>query len=95
MILKTIKDWYQNRYQNNEPIVFVGLMLFFYLVLTFLGDYIAPILAALVIAYLLDTLVNILQKFTKLKRNSFSIYCLYFIFDSTSITNICTIAYYH
>ncbi|MDE4942941.1 AI-2E family transporter, partial [Francisella tularensis subsp. holarctica] len=47
MILKTIKDWYQNRYKNNEPIVFVGLMLFFYLVLTFFGDYIAPILAAL------------------------------------------------
>lgn len=68
MLLETIKDWYQNRYQNNEPIVFVGLMLCFYPVLTFLGDYIAPILAALVIAYLLDTFVNILQKVTKLKR---------------------------
>lgn len=79
MILKTIKDWYQNRYQNNEPIVFVGLMLFFYLVLTFLGDYIAPILAALVIAYLLDTLVNILQKFTKLKRIVL-VYIVYILF---------------
>ncbi|MWY65269.1 AI-2E family transporter [Francisella tularensis] len=79
MILKTIKDWYQNRYQNNEPIVFVGLMLFFYLVLTFLGYYIAPILAALVIAYLLDTLVNILQKFTKLKRIVL-VYIVYILF---------------
>ncbi|AJI53150.1 AI-2E family transporter [Francisella philomiragia] len=76
MILRTIKSWYRNRYQNNEPIVFFGLMLFFYLVLTFLGNYIAPILAALVIAYLLDTLVNILQKFTKIKR----IILVYFVY---------------
>ncbi|MDE4978016.1 AI-2E family transporter, partial [Francisella tularensis subsp. holarctica] len=63
----------------NEPIVFVGLMLFFYLVLTFLGDNIAPILAALFIAYLLHTLVNILQKFTKLKRIVL-VYIVYILF---------------
>jgi putative permease len=79
MILKTIRSWYQSKYLNSEPIIFVGLMLFFYLILTFLGDYIAPILAALVIAYLLDTFVSILQKFTKIKR-IFLVYFVYLIF---------------
>ncbi|ASG67699.1 AI-2E family transporter [Francisella halioticida] len=79
MVLKTIKNWYRDRYQNNEPIVFIGLMLFFYLVLTFLGNYIAPILAALVIAYLLDTFVNILYKVTKINRLVL-VYFAYIIF---------------
>ncbi|API86371.1 AI-2E family transporter [Francisella uliginis] len=79
MVFKTIKNWYRDRYQNNEPIVFIGLMLFFYLVLTFLGNYIAPILAALVIAYLLDTFVNILHKATKINR-LILVYFVYIIF---------------
>ncbi|QIW09732.1 AI-2E family transporter [Francisella sp. LA112445] len=79
MVFKTIKNWYKDRYQNNEPIVFIGLMLFFYLVLTFLGNYIAPILAALVIAYLLDTFVNILHKATKINR-LILVYFVYIIF---------------
>ena len=79
MVFKTIKNWYRDRYQNNEPIVFIGLMLFFYLVLTFLGNYIAPILAALVIAYLLDTFVNIFHKATKINR-LILVYFVYIIF---------------
>ncbi|APC96861.1 AI-2E family transporter [Francisella frigiditurris] len=79
MFLQTVKKWYQKKYSNNEPIVFLGLMLFFYLVLTFLGNYIAPILAALVIAYLLDTLVTILHKFTRINR-TFLVYVVYLLF---------------
>ncbi|AIT09169.1 permease [Candidatus Francisella endociliophora] len=87
MVLNTLRDWYQRRYQNNEPIVFIGLMLFFYLVLTFLGDYIAPILAALVIAYLLDTFVSILHKFTKVKR-IILVYIVYVLFLIALLTFI-------
>lgn len=87
MIFKTVSTWYKNRYQNNEPIVFIGLMLFFYLILTFLGSYIAPILAALVIAYLLDTFVNILHRFTKINR-LLLVYFVYIIFLIVLLTVI-------
>ncbi|KEI35566.1 AI-2E family transporter [Allofrancisella frigidaquae] len=79
MIFTTLKSWYQKKYLNNEPFIFIGLMLFFYLVLTFLGNYIAPILAALVIAYLLDTFVNILHKATRINRQ-FLVYFVFIIF---------------
>ena len=79
MILRVIKGWYQKKYLNNEPIVFIGLMLFFYLIIKFMGDYIAPILAALVIAYLLDTFVNILHRVTKIKR-VLLVYFVYLLF---------------
>ena len=79
MILRVLKSWYQKKYLNNEPIIFVGLMLFFYLIIKFIGGYIAPILAALVIAYLLDTFVNILYKVTKIKR-VLLVYFVYIIF---------------
>ncbi len=79
MILRVLKGWYQKKYLNNEPIIFVGLMLFFYLIIKFMGDYIAPILAALVIAYLLDTFVNILYKVTKIKRIVL-VYIVYILF---------------
>ncbi|QLE79761.1 AI-2E family transporter [Francisella sp. Scap27] len=79
MILRVFKGWYQKKYLNNEPIIFVVMMLCFYLILKFLGNYIAPILAALVIAYLLDTFVSILHKVTKIKR-IFLVYFVYIIF---------------
>ena len=79
MILRIFKSWYQKKYLNNEPIIFIGLMLFFYLIIMFMGDYIAPILAALVIAYLLDTFVNILHRVTKIKR-ALLVYFVYILF---------------
>jgi putative permease len=79
MILSVLKGWYQKKYLNNEPIIFVVMMLCFYLILKFLGNYIAPILAALVIAYLLDTFVSILHKVTKIRR-IFLVYFVYIIF---------------
>jgi putative permease len=79
MILRVLRVWYQKKYLNNEPIIFVGLMLFFYLIIKFMGDYIAPILAALVIAYLLDTFVNILHRITRIKR-LFLVYFVYLLF---------------
>ena len=79
MILRTIKSWYQNKYSNNEPILFVGLLVLSFLVLTFLGSYIAPILAAVVIAYLLDTFVNIFHKYTRINRKIL-VYVVFIIF---------------
>ncbi len=79
MLFNSLKNWYQKKYTNNEPVVFVGLMLFFYFVLTVFGSYIAPILAALVIAYLLDTFINILHKTTKINR-SLLVYVVFVIF---------------
>ena len=79
MIFKSIVNWYQSKFATNEPAVFIALITLFYLVLTFLGSYIAPILAALVIAYLLDTLINVLHKFTKINRKIL-IYIVFLIF---------------
>ena len=87
MIFDSIQSWYKNKYLNNEPVMFIGLMLFFYLVLAFMGDYIAPILAALVISYLLDTLVNILHKYSRINR-VLLVYVVFILFLLTLLTMI-------
>ena len=68
MFLRIIKNWYIKRYKNNEPLVVISLILSFCLIFISLGKYISPILASLIIAYLLDTFINILYKTIRLNR---------------------------
>ena len=60
--MKMITDWF--RYQFNNPqVVFLTLFLvLLFVVVVLMGNMLAPLLAAVVIAYLLEGLVGVLEK---------------------------------
>ena len=76
--MKMITDWF--RYQFNNPqVVFLTLFLvLLFVVVVLMGNMLAPLLAAVVIAYLLEGLVGVLEK-TRLPRLS-AVLVVYFAF---------------
>ena len=76
--MKMITDWF--RYQFNNPqVVFLTLFLFLlFVVVVLMGNMLAPLLAAVVIAYLLEGLVGVLEK-TRLPR-LIAVLVVYFAF---------------
>ncbi len=67
-MIRYIKQWYQKRFVNNEPAIFLLLSGLVVLTITFFGHLIAPVLAGLVIAFLLDIIVVFLTRYLCLKR---------------------------
>ena len=76
--MKMITDWF--RYQFNNPqVVFLTLFLvLLFVVVVLMGNMLAPLLAAVVIAYLLEGLVGVLEK-TRLPR-LIAVLMVYFAF---------------
>ena len=76
--MKMITDWF--RYQFNNPqVVFLTLVLvLLFVVVVLMGNMLAPLLAAVVIAYLLEGLVGVLEK-TRLPR-LIAVLVVYFAF---------------
>ena len=76
--MKLITDWF--RYQFNNPqVVFLTLFLvLLFVVVVLMGNMLAPLLAAVVIAYLLEGLVGVLEK-TRLPR-LIAVLVVYFAF---------------
>ena len=76
--MKMITDWF--RYQFNNPqVVFLTLFLvLLFVVVVLMGNMLAPLLAAVVIAYLLEGLVGVLEK-TRLPR-LIAVLVVYFAF---------------
>ena len=60
--MSTITNWFKTQL-NNPQVVFLTLFLLaFFAVLVFMGQMLAPLLAAIVIAYLLEGLVKLIQR---------------------------------
>ena len=60
--MKMITDWFRHQF-NNPQVVFLTLFLvLLFVVVVLMGNMLAPLLAALVIAYLLEGLVGVLEK---------------------------------
>ena len=76
--MKMITDWF--RYQFNNPqVVFLTLFLvLLFVVVVLMGNMLAPLLAAVVIAYLLEGLVGVMEK-TRLPR-LIAVLVVYFAF---------------
>ena len=76
--MKMITDWF--RYQFNNPqVVFLTLFLvLLFVVVVLMGNMLAPLLTAVVIAYLLEGLVGVLEK-TRLPR-LIAVLVVYFAF---------------
>ena len=76
--MKMITDWFRHQF-NNPQVVFLTLFLvLLFVVVVLMGNMLAPLLAAVVIAYLLEGLVGVLEK-TRLPR-LIAVLVVYFAF---------------
>ena len=60
-MLKLLNDWYTRHFSNPQVAILALLLLFGLLIIVFAGKILAPVLAAIVIAYLLDGGVDLLS----------------------------------
>ncbi len=62
-MIDVIKDWYQRHFTDPQVVILALLLLTGLAVIVFMGDLLAPVLAGVVVAYLLDGGVVQLQRF--------------------------------
>ncbi len=67
-MLQFLNEWYRRYFSDPQAVFLFLLLLFLFAVIIFMGDMLAPLFAAIVIAYLLETPVRKLQQ-TGLPRN--------------------------
>jgi putative permease len=65
--MQLITEWFRRTFSDPQVVVLVVVLAVLFAIVLFMGDMLAPALASIVIAYLLDGLVAFLQKF-KLPR---------------------------
>ncbi len=62
-MLDPIKEWYQRNFSDPQAVILVLLLISAFLVIWLLGGVLAPVLVALVFAYLLDGVVTAMQRY--------------------------------
>lgn len=62
-MIKLLNDWYNQHFSNPQVAILALLLLFGLSIVVFVGDILAPLLAAVIIAYLLDGGVDFLRDF--------------------------------
>lgn len=67
-MFRALTKWYDRKFGSKDIAVFFGLLVVGLLVIIFLGNIIAPILASIVIAFLLETLVQALRNWFYISR---------------------------
>ncbi|WP_235826854.1 AI-2E family transporter [Facilibium subflavum] len=87
MIHQYIKRWYSKKFDSNEPAVFIFVIVFAVLIINFFGDLLAPILAGIVIAYLLGAAVSFLSKRLKINR-TLAVYLVFIVFIAIVVSLI-------
>lgn len=78
-MITQIKNWLNKRFANPELVILLFSILAFVLVLHFFAGLLAPVLASVVIAYLLDGLVLKLERWRFPKMLAVSLVCLLFV----------------
>jgi putative permease len=61
-MIKLLKDWLNRRFSDPQMFILGFLLVLGFIFIFYLGQMLAPMLAAIVIAYLLDSMVNSLQR---------------------------------
>jgi len=59
--VQLIKDWFQRNLSNQQLVILLSIIVLGFFVILFTGDILAPVLASIVIAYLLQSVVRKLQ----------------------------------
>jgi putative permease len=61
-MIKLLKDWLNSRFSDPQMVILGFLLILGFIFIFYLGQMLAPMLAAIVIAYLLDSMVKSLQR---------------------------------
>ncbi|KMT64962.1 AI-2E family transporter [Catenovulum maritimum] len=77
-MFKIITNWFQNRFSDPDAITLTFIILFSFLFLWLVGDILAPVLVAIVIAYLLEWPIHRMTKMGA--RRSFAVASVMFVF---------------
>ncbi|MDY6984745.1 MAG: AI-2E family transporter, partial [Pseudomonadota bacterium] len=77
-MIKVFHGFYARYFPEEESIIFTVLLILFFTVLMTMGSIIAPLLWSLVIAYMLQGLVNAMDRLRV--PHSFAVYLVYFLF---------------
>jgi putative permease len=86
-MIKLIKDWYEDNFTDPNQVSLALVLIFSVIVTYILLQTIAPILVAIVLAYMLEGLVQHLIKITKATRH-FSVIVVFFLFLIISILTL-------
>ena len=86
-MLKLIKDWYTNNFTDPNQVSLAVVLIFSILVTYILIQTIAPILVAIVLAYMLEGLVQYLMKMSNLARQ-FSVVIVFLLFLILSVLTL-------
>ncbi|MCH1416731.1 MAG: AI-2E family transporter, partial [Gammaproteobacteria bacterium] len=86
-MIKLIKDWYEDNFTDPNQVSLALVLIFSIIVTYILVQTIAPILVAIVLAYMLEGLVQHLMKITKATRH-FSVIVVFFLFLIISILTL-------
>ena len=83
-LIKYFRQWYQKNFDSNEPAVFIVVTVIAVLIINFFCNLLAPILAGVIIAYLLEAIVFFLSKILKLNRNV-AVYVVFLVFIASVV----------
>ena len=67
-MLEMLKNWYSRRLSDPQAMGLLAILLFGFIAIYFFSDLIAPLLIAIVLAYLLEMPINFLTKKLKFPR---------------------------
>jgi len=61
-MMDVIKQWFQRHFSDPQVVILASLLLFGFLAVIFAGQYLAPVIASMVIAYLLEGVIKPMQR---------------------------------
>lgn len=79
-MLEPIREWYQRNFSDPQAVILVLLLFTAFMLIWLLGDILAPVLVALVFAYLLDGVVTAMQRYHIPRPLAATIVMLVFVF---------------
>ncbi len=78
-MLEVFKNWYQRNLSNPQAVILAVLLLFGLLIVIYMGGMLAPILIAIVIAYMLEGIVALLEQYKIPRLGAVIVVCLIFL----------------
>jgi putative permease len=79
-MLEPIREWYQRNFSDPQAVILALLLISAFMLIWLLGDILAPVMVALVFAYLLDGVVTAMQRYHIPRPLAASIVMLVFVF---------------
>ena len=79
-MIEPLREWYQRNFSDPQAVILALLLIAAFMLIWLPGDILAPVLVALVFAYLLDGIVTTMQRYHIPRPVAATIVMLAFIF---------------